>query len=93
MADGRLELTQSQVIARATDLKNCAVEMEELLRLVKTEMQQINDQGSKVYFGSKNPVLLSQELERFSSMFYLVYEQILTESNKLATIANTVSNE
>lgn len=93
MADGTVKLTVSQVLARATDLKNYAMEMEELLKVVKLAMDDINDQGAGIYYGSKNPVQLSAELANFSSMFYKVYEQILAEATKLSNITTTMENE
>lgn len=93
MADGNIVMNPSEARVRANEMKKIASDLENLLNDVKQKIQEIDNVDTGVYQGDKKPAELKAELDSFSSIFNLAYEQIVKSADDIIIIANTMEAE
>lgn len=93
MADGRLEMNLAEATAKANEMVRISTEIENLLDDVSRKMQEINDENTGTYQGSKKPAELRAELDKFKGTFSKINEQIVKSSKDINAIAFTAENE
>jgi hypothetical protein len=93
MADGNMVMDTAEGRNKATEMRNIAIQIEDLLNDVSRKIDEINNVDTGIYQGGKRPAELKAELDEFRRMFANVYGQILKSSDDIALIANTMEQE
>lgn len=93
MADGNLVMDTAEARNKASEMRNLATQIEDLLNDVSKKIDEINNVDTGIYQGSKKPAELRAELDEFRKMFNLVYGQVLKSSDDIINIANTMDQE
>lgn len=93
MADGNLVMDTAEARNKASEMRNLATQIEDLLNDVSKKIDEINNVDTGIYQGSKKPAELRAELDEFRKMFNLVYGQVLKSSDDIISIANTMDQE
>lgn len=87
------QISPSAAREKAAELRGVANELEDLLNKVSMAMQQVNDEDTKMYQGSKRPSQLRQELDEFRGTFNLVHAQIQKFSDNIVITADAMENQ
>ena len=93
MANGVVVISPAEAVRKAGEMKKIAGNLEELLNEAKTKINEIDNVETGTYQGSKKPAELRAELDSFSDMFYLAYEQIIKSADDIITMANVSENQ
>ena len=93
MANGIMVVDTEEARTKAREMKNIAIDIEELLNDVSKKIDEINNVDTGIYQGNKKPAELKAELDDFRKLFNLVYGQILKSADDIVNIANTMDQE
>ena len=74
--------------SKASNMKQLADELHELLDLITKAFNEVNRDDSTMYKGTKAAGELRAELDDFSSTFNSVYEQITKSADNIIATAN-----
>lgn len=89
MADMNVVKISPQVaIERANKMKSLATEVEEILKSARSKMEEINDESTGTYFGTKKAGDLRSQLDAEISQFFRFHEQINNFADNIIEVAN-----
>ncbi len=77
----------------ANEMRNIALNIEQLLEQVSAKMQLINDEDTGLYQGYRKPSQLRAELDSFRQTFHLASDQIIKSAKDIINTANTMENQ
>lgn len=85
----------SPTIARenAREMIQIADNLQSLLNNVSKKIDEINNEQTGLYQGSRKPAQLKEELNAFRGLFENTYDQINKSAHDIIGIANTMESE